>query len=163
MPTSVRQAKAAARFQRLAEQGAPPDAVCSLCHLEEDEVVVYDHPEDGSEVRLPLGRLLLVRTSTITHAWVHQECGRWCPEVRLPLAISSRSNICLDRVIPSFGSFCAVWLHPLRTQSPPPPLDSHERLKRSHSTPPPCFSSGVQPHRQPAFLRSPGERGGGQQ
>jgi len=79
---SERHQKAEERFRLLEEAGAPLDTLCSLCHLEENETVVYDHPEDGVEVRLPLGRLLLVRTSTITHAWVHFECGRWCPEVR---------------------------------------------------------------------------------
>eukprot|EP00873_Tetraselmis_striata_P004469 jgi/Tetstr1/424733/TSEL_015251.t1 len=81
-PLSKRHAKAEERYRKLAEDGAPPDTLCSLCLLEEDEVVEYDVSDGGEQAVRPLGKLLLVRTSTITHAWAHETCARWCPEVR---------------------------------------------------------------------------------
>jgi len=80
-PTLDRRSKAEHRFRRLAEQGPPPGALCSLCQLEEGEEDCFDTPEGGGVAPLSLGPLLLVRTSAITHAWAHAECARWCPEV----------------------------------------------------------------------------------
>jgi hypothetical protein len=58
---------------------------CTLCHqLEEegnaeaDEAAGLGHPS-GRRNR-GLGRLLLVRVSAITHAWVHDQCAHWSPE-----------------------------------------------------------------------------------
>ena len=120
---SERHQKAEERFRQLEEAGAPPDTLCSLCHLEENETVVYDHPEDGVEVRLPLGRLLLVRTSTITHAWVHFECGRWCPEVR---PTTPHSLLCAPFLTcPGLSPRpCLPWPKPSSVPSPPEYLSS---------------------------------------
>lgn len=81
-PLSRRHAKAEERYRKLAQDGAPPETLCSLCLLEEGETVEYDVSDTGEQATRPLGKLLLVRTSTITHAWAHETCARWCPEVR---------------------------------------------------------------------------------
>ncbi|KAK9808673.1 hypothetical protein WJX72_001750 [[Myrmecia] bisecta] len=77
-----RRAAAEREYQRLEASGAPEGTRCALCHRGVEPGV----PNTAS-VASPgrkgqgLGGLVLLRVSAIQHAWVHDQCAWWSPEV----------------------------------------------------------------------------------
>ena len=80
-----RRAEAAAEYDRLLVEGPPPGSKCAMCHLEEVDTVPRGarDPSTGKS-QVGLGGLILVRTSAVTNAWVHDQCARWSPDVYDP-------------------------------------------------------------------------------
>ncbi len=54
---------------------------CALCHRIDTDLIPDLFIGPGGRSQRGLGPLCLVRVSAITHAWVHDQCARWSPEV----------------------------------------------------------------------------------
>ena len=82
----VRRIAAAAEYERLLVSGAPPGVKCALCHCEEEMGggPIRERGPGGKALGGGLGGLMLVRTSAVSNAWVHDQCARWSPEVHDP-------------------------------------------------------------------------------
>jgi hypothetical protein len=80
-----RRAEAASEYERLLVDGPPPGTKCAMCHFEEVDTVPRGarDPSTGKS-QVGLGGLILVRTSAVTNAWVHDQCARWSPDVYDP-------------------------------------------------------------------------------
>ena len=79
-----KRAIAAAEYDRLLVSGPPSDAKCAMCHLEAaDDVPRHARGPDGKS-QVGLGSFILIRTSTVTNGWVHDQCARWSPDVYDP-------------------------------------------------------------------------------
>ncbi|KAL4439949.1 hypothetical protein ABPG75_002950 [Micractinium tetrahymenae] len=76
-----RRAAAEARFQRLEAAGAPKGTKCALCHGTDTDDIPEASRGLGGRSQSGLGQMILVRVSAVAHAWVHDQCARWSPEV----------------------------------------------------------------------------------
>lgn len=79
-----RRALAAAEYERLLVSGPPPGVKCAMCHVEEiDSVPRHARGPDGKS-QIGLGSMILIKSSAVTNAWVHDQCARWSPDVYDP-------------------------------------------------------------------------------
>ena len=79
-----RRAMAAAEYERFLVTGPPPESTCAMCHLGEIDKVPQRVRGPTGKSQVGLGELVLIRASTITNAWVHDQCARWSPDVYDP-------------------------------------------------------------------------------
>ena len=77
-------ANAAAEYERLLISGPPPGAKCALCHGDGVDYVPPAGRGPGGRCGVGLGSLMLVKASTVSNAWVHDQCARWSPDVYDP-------------------------------------------------------------------------------
>lgn len=79
-----RRAAAALEYERLLVSGPPEDAKCVLCHGGDTDMAPIRDRGPGGKASAGLGGLMLIRTSAVQNAWVHDQCARWSPEVHDP-------------------------------------------------------------------------------